>query len=246
MVGNKYERYIVQLLFVAPPNSKIDYSSISLLSGHACPFALDCMAKVHKVTRKIVDGKYATVRCHAASSEASFPSVYDTRDSNFNLLKACETEDEMVLLIQYSLPNSYSPFRIHVGGDFFNQRYFNAWVRVAREDKFQRIFYGYTKSLRYWVNCPYDIPDNLSLTASEGGREDFLIRKHNLKSAIVVDHPDEAIKLGLQIDHDDSLAIKSKHSFALLLHGVQKAGTKSSKALQRMTKENIQYSYSKR
>ncbi len=236
----------MQLLYVAQPNGKIDYSSISLLSGHACPFALLCLAKVHRVTRKIVDGKHAIHRCFAASNEASFPSVYETRDYNYNLLKACKSEDEMVFLIQCSLPDSYSPFRIHVGGDFFNQRYFNAWVRVAREDKFQRIFYGYTKSLRYWIECPYDIPDNLSLTASEGGREDFLIRKHNLKSAIVVNHPDEAAELGLEIDHNDSLAIKSKESFALLLHGTQKAGTKSSEALSRMRKEGIKFSYGKR
>tara|TARA_R110002020_G_scaffold322026_2_gene537889 strand:- start:2206 stop:2787 length:582 start_codon:yes stop_codon:yes gene_type:complete len=193
-----------------------------------------------------VDGKHAIHRCFSASNEASFPSVYETRDYNYNLLRACKSEDEMVFLIQCSLPDSYSPFRIHVGGDFFNQRYFNAWVRVAREDKFQRIFYGYTKSLRYWIECPYDIPDNLSLTASEGGREDFLIRKHNLKSAIVVNHPDEAAKLGLEIDHNDSLAIKSKQSFALLLHGTQKAGTESSQALSRMRKEGIKFSYGKR
>ena len=62
------EVHILQLLKVSPPNTKLKqlvYShnyyveSVSLLSGHTCPFAHSCMARVDKVTRKIVDGKFA-------------------------------------------------------------------------------------------------------------------------------------------------------------------------------------------
>ena len=122
--------------------------------------------------------------------------------------------------------------------------YFDAWCKFASDNPY-RIFYAYTKSLPYWVSRLGDIPSNLSLTASYGGRADNLIDKHNLKSAVIVNHPDEAERLGLEIDHDDSHAIYGTESFALLLHGVQKAGTKSSNALQRMTRENISYSYSR-
>jgi len=202
------------------------------------------MAKVHKVTRKIVDGKYATTRCFSASNENAFPSVYNQRQYNTQLLQQCKTVDEIYNLFDFSIRKAFDPFRIHIGGEFYNQMYFDAWCKFASDNPY-RIFYAYTKSLPYWVSRLGDIPSNLSLTASYGGRADNLIEKHNLKYAIVVDHPDEAKRLGLEIDHDDSHAIYGTNSFALLLHGVQKAGTKSSDALQRMTRENISYSYSR-
>ena len=235
-------------LKISPPNPKTRLSgyieSISLLSGHTCPYALTCMAKVHKVTRKIVDGKYATTRCFSASNENAFPSVYNQRQYNTQLLQQCKTVDEIYNLFDFSIRKAFDPFRIHIGGEFYNQMYFDAWCKFASDNPY-RIFYAYTKSLPYWVSRLGDIPSNLSLTASYGGRADNLIEKHNLKYAIVVDHPDEAKRLGLEIDHDDSHAIYGTESFALLLHGVQKAGTKSSDALQRMTRENISYSYSR-
>ena len=72
-----------------------------------------------------------------------------------------------------------------------------------------------------------------------------LITKYNLKTAYVVNHPDEAEELQLEIDHDDSHAILNDgKSFALLLHGTQKAGTKSADAIKRMNDEKINYKYS--
>ena len=71
-----------------------------------------------------------------------------------------------------------------------------------------------------------------------------LIEKHNLKSALVVNHPDEAERLQLEIDHDDSHAVANDNlAFALLLHGTQKAGSEASNALKRMNKEQVQYRY---
>ena len=55
-----------QLLKISPSNAKIGYESLSLLSGHSCPFALDCLAKVDLKTFKIIDGKDAEFRCFSA------------------------------------------------------------------------------------------------------------------------------------------------------------------------------------
>jgi hypothetical protein len=234
-----------QRLKISPPNGKIDYDSLSLLSGHTCPFAYTCMAKVHKVTRKIVDGKFSDTRCFSATQEAAYTNVFNQRQHNTNLLQECNTMQEMLDLLDVSIRQSLDPFRIHVGGEFYNQMYFDAWMRFAHENPY-RIFYAYTKSLPYWINRIDSIPDNFSLTASYGGRADNLIKEHNLKYALVVGHPDEAEKLGLKIDHDDSLAIYGSDSFALLLHGTQKAGSKRSEDLKRMNRENIAYRYKRR
>ena len=234
-----------QRLKTSPPNGKIDYDSLSLLSGHTCPFAHTCMTKVHKVTKKIIDGKFSDTRCFSATEEVAFRSVFNQRQHNTNLLQECNSVQEMHDLFDMSIRISLDPFRIHVGGEFYNQLYFDAWLEYAAKNPY-RIFYAYTKSLPYWINRIDSIPDNFSLTASYGGRADNLIKEHNLKYALVVGHPDEAEKLGLKIDHDDSLAIYGSDSFALLLHGTQKAGSKRSEDLKRMNRENIAYRYKRR
>jgi hypothetical protein len=50
--------------------------------------------------------------------------------------------------------------------------------------------------------------------------------------AAVVFSEREAQELGLDIDHDDSHAMKKGSSFALLLHGTQPKKSRASKALQ--------------
>ena len=234
-----------ELLKISPSNAKIGYESLSLLSGHSCPFALDCMAKVNLKTFKITDGKEALFRCFSATAEAAFPSVRKQREHNFDELRACSTVDEIVELLTMSIRPSYAPFRIHVGGEFFNQMYFDAWIEYAKRNP-QRIFYAYTKSLPYWVARIDSIPANLSLTASRGGRMEHLIDEHGLKEARVVFSESEAQKLGLEIDHDDSHAIENNgQSFALLLHGTQKAKSTASQAIKTMKANGTKFSYAK-
>ena len=228
----------MELLKISPPNAKITYESLSLLSGHSCPFALDCLAKVNLKTFKIIDGKDAEFRCFSATAEAAFPSVRKQRQHNFDELRACSTVDEMVELLTMSIRPSYAPFRIHVGGEFFNQMYFDAWCEYARQNP-NRIFYAYTKSLPYWVSTTYEIPQNLKLIASKGGRSDELIPEYNLREAVIVLSLEEADMLDLDIDHDESIAIQHKSKFALLIHGTQPKGSEASKAVQELKKVGI-------
>jgi hypothetical protein len=72
------------------------------------------------------------------------------------------------------------------------------------------------------------------LTASRGGRLDHLIKPKRLREAIVVFSENEADRLNLDIDHDDSHAANpaiKKQNFALLIHGIQPKGSKASQAL---------------
>ena len=245
------------VLKTSPPNGKIDYDSLSLLSGHTCPYAGACMTKVDLETHTIIDrhvkplNNHAEIsldefRCFSATSEVAFRSVFNQRQHNTNLLQECNTMQEMLDLLDVSIRKAFDPFRIHVGGEFFNQMYFDAWMRYAYENPY-RTFYAYTKSLPYWVSRKHCLPENFSLTASYGGRMDWLIEKFNLKYALLVSHPDEAEELGLEIDHDDSHAISNDGKpFALLLHGTQKAGSIRSEQLKRMNRENVTYRYKRR
>ena len=49
--------------------------------------------------------------------------------------------------------------------DFFSQEYFDSWLEVAR-NRPRTLFYGYTKSLPFWVARTDSVPANLVLTAS--------------------------------------------------------------------------------
>jgi hypothetical protein len=225
-----------ELLKLNRGNAKLGKNiwTFSLPAGFSCPGALECLSKANRDTGKIADGPNTKFRCFAASDEAQYKNTRNQRWHNFELLKG-KSSEQMVKLIQDSLPQKASLIRIHVSGDFFNQNYFDAWVEVARKNP-GRTFYAYTKSLHFWLARKDEIPENLALNASHGGTHDWLIEKYQFKSAKVVFSEKEAEEKGLKIDHDDSLAYHSRDSFALLIHGTQPAGSLASKALSALRK----------
>ena len=232
--------------------------SFDLISGWSCPFASDCLSKAMqyidtdtgKTRRKIKDGPNTVFRCFSASQEVQYTNVYNLRKGNFDTLRDMETSDDMAYAIAHAMPDNAGIIRIHVGGDFFNFKYFLAWCKVAIDNP-EVLFYAYTKSLNFWLKAAAidAIPENLVLTASRGGRLDHLIDEHNLRESVVVHSVDEAKELGLEIDHTDELAaipsIRYK-SFALLIHGTQPKGSEAADALKLSKKNIVKHSYSKR
>lgn len=216
----------MELLSFGKGNAKLGKNifTFSLPAGWTCPNALDCLSKADEKTGKISDGKKMRFRCFAASAEAVYPAVRKSRWKNFRLLKESKN---MAKLIQDSLPKKAETIRIHVSGDFFNVDYFRAWLHVATNNPSIK-FYFYTKMVGYIWQHQRFFPDNFIYTVSRGGKQDNLIV--GLREAIVVYSEDEANKLGLEIDHDDSHAMTQGQSFALLIHGIQPAGSEASKA----------------
>lgn len=208
-------------------------TTFSLPAGHSCPFARECLSKADKIDGKIIDGKHCKFRCFAASQETLLPSVRRARWKNFDLLRKESSVEKLSTIIQASLPIGTTFVRVHVSGDFFNEKYFLAWLNVALNNPLLT-FYGYTKALPFLVKYKKYIPRNFRFTASKGGTCDNLISKHKLRSAEVMFSVKEAEEKGLQIDHDDSLAITAEKSFALLLHGTQPAGSLAGKAWQKI------------
>ena len=225
--------------------------SFDLLSGYSCPFAESCLSKAvvqSNGKRKIQDGLKTQFRCFSASQEVQYTNVYNLRKNNFDLLKDCKNISSMVKLISDALPKNAGIVRIHVAGDFFNDKYFQAWCLVAAANP-NILFYAYTKSLKYWVANQKLIFDNFVLTASYGGRTDHLIDQHNLRFAKVVYSEQEAHDLDLAIDHDDTHAAKpslSNQSFALMLHGTQPKGSIAADALKVLKRDKVRHSYSRK
>lgn len=236
----------MSLLKFGKGNAKLGKNvyTFSLPSGFTCPGANECLSKSDRKTGKITDGKETKFRCFSASQEALYKNVREQRWHNFEAIKIAMKQDEESLtnLIKESIPSKANIIRIHVAGDFFNQNYFDAWMYAAK-DMPSKTFYFYTKSLNCWINRldmvgrgnkPGTIA-NFVPTASFGGKHDDLIGEYNLRYAKVVYTEKEA--RALEIDHDDTHAMKHGKSFALLLHGTQPKGSDASNALQLLKAE---------
>lgn len=224
--------------------------SFDLISGWSCPQAKDCLSKVVQIgeSRKIKDGKDCQFRCFSASQEALFPDTYNKRKRNFDAMRSLKTTYGMACAITEAMPKNLGICRIHVAGDFFNEKYFRAW-RLVAEWHPDRLFYAYTKSLNYWVKLRDDLPANFVLTASRGGRLDHMIDQHNLREARVVFSEAEADALHWDIDHTDEHAAIPEmrdESFALLIHGTQPKGSEASKAIKALKANNVKFSYGRK
>lgn len=233
-------------LYFSQGNAKLDQAItiFSLPAGWTCPYASACLSKADPKTGRLQDGPHTEHRCFAATAENRFSSLRRRVWHNLRLLKACKSVKQMTKLILRSLSPLARLVRIHVGGDFFNLRYLDAWLRVARERP-RADFYGYTKSLPLVVKRIDTFPANFRVVASYGGTKDELIAQYGLVAARVVLSEEEAAALGLEIDHDDSHALAADHDFALLIHGPQPAGSSASRAVQTLREQGV-YGYSRK
>ena len=169
--------------------------------------------------------------------ENRFPKVRASRWRNFDLLKEKKSTAEKTQLIVESVKaaglHRGGTLRVHIGGDYYSQSYFNAWMKAASYFP-NVVFYSYTKSIKFlleYATAMGGLPKNFVFTCSRGGKYDNLIPSTMVKSAKVFFNKDEADALGLEIDHTDDLAISGSDDFALVIHGAQPAGSEASKAL---------------
>ena len=239
---------------------KVRILTLTLPAGFSCPGASECLAFADPMTGQVWDSPTLKFRCFEASAER-YENVRQQNWHNFNLLRRLKVADDMAELILASLESATSKFkaddvvivRIHVGGDFYSKAYLQGWnkaLRASQQNPMRIIGYAYTKSLHHVASlAPEDmgletLADNFVLTASEGGRFDWLIEQIAIKSVKVVYTPEQAESEGLEIDHDDSHAVFGQESFGLLIHGTQPKGTKPAKALSSLKARGIESGYS--
>lgn len=212
--------------------------TFSIPAGWTCRFAKNCLSKADRKTGCITDGNNTEFRCYATTMEARHTSVRLSRWHNLEQLKKCRNKGEMARLISDSLSPFIRVLRVHDSGDFFSQDYLDAWLEVARQ-RVSTLFYSYLKALPLWVRRLDEVGTgrepgrltNVVFTASWGGTHDYLIERYGLRSARVVFGEDEAAKMGLVIDHDDTLAMAHGDDFALLIHGTQPKGGAAAEAV---------------
>ena len=205
----------------------VEYDNVyyfDLPSGHSCPFANTCKAKADRYTGKMTYGKNATIICYASSGESYKKALRDKLWRNYDKLMYLKTTEAMFLELDNGFRDSVSMnvdcVRIHTGGDFFNERYFLAWVEMAK--KYSDVFfYAYTKSIPYWVNNIDKVPDNMRLTASYGGTMDKLIKQYDLNNVTVYKTIQDIDNEYLPIDYTETNPINGVKEFGLIVHGRQ-------------------------
>lgn len=192
----------------------------SLPSGWSCPGARDCAAYRDRESGKVRRGKEATMRCYSVEVER-FPATRGKVWANWDMLAACGWDaGRMAEAIEALLPGPGRAVgvRIHAGGDFVNQAYFDAWLTVAA-NRPDLHFWAFTKSVPFWAARLEQVGrlPNLALTASLGGHHDALAQGLGLRTARVVGSRAEAAALGLRVCTYDYLAMpKDGPSFALV------------------------------
>ena len=235
----------MDLLNVSSGNNKIPGRNIlDLSAGKTCPAAHYCLSTAVRVNGKtrIVDGPDTEFRCYAASQEARLPNVYDSRAHNTKLLFNAIDKGNCTELIDSSIDKRLQLTRIHSSGDFFCKEYLNSWLEVAANNP-KNTFYCYTKCLNWFLDI--GLPSNFFMTASHGGKHDYLIDAGYFdRVAYVVNTEEEAEERGLPIDHDDSHCFLPS-SFCLLVHNTQPKGSQAAKALANRKKQNKFVGYSK-
>lgn len=211
-------------------NGKISKDTLifSLPAGRTCPGAMFCKSFVVETPegRRIQDGEHTEFRCFAASSEVQYVAVYDNRKDNMQqIVDALKMGNLAAFLnseVQANLKPKHTKVRIHESGDFFNAAYLQAWVMVALANPTIK-FYCYSKSLDIFMGL--ELPENFYLTASYGGKFDYLVDEGFFpRYAKVVESLEVADAMGLQVDVNESHCFLPA-PFALLVHGTQPKGS---------------------
>jgi hypothetical protein len=172
----------------------------NLPTGVYCPFANECKVLFNRVTQKFI-ARRGQYKSYASLAER----VRNRRWDNFDFVSKGGKP---------KIPKQCKALRIHGSGDFFSQAYFDLWLTIARENPYIEMW-AFTKSIPYWINRLNEIPNNLILTASYGGKEDRLIAQHNLKNVIVYSAITE-VPIERPIDNNDDYARIPDINFALL------------------------------
>jgi len=217
-------------------NAKLNKNTVifNLPAGKTCPGALFCLSFAvtdENGKRSIRDGVYTEFRCFAASSEVQYDGVYQNRANNLQEIIASIREGNCANVINEALQKARKKntqfVRIHESGDFFNAAYLQAWIMVAMHNPDLK-FYCYSKNLPLFVGLT--LPENFYLTASCGGKFDYLIDDGFFpRYSKVFKSEDDAIAAGFKVDSQDRSCFEDG-PFALLVHGTQPAGSAWGKA----------------
>ena len=160
--------------------------------------------------------------CYAQQGRFMVPAAVKVREDNLSFVRAALAAGTLTkdLFRMLDAVKSGDVVRLHDSGDFFSAEYAYAWFGAAmlRHDV---LFYAYTKSIPALAGL--DVPRNVVITYSEGGRWDDRIPDGAGRSRIFSSHAArEAAGYRDGNSHDGDLpAIEGAKRIGLVYHGVK-------------------------
>ena len=227
------------MLTFSKGNAKLGTKTLifNLPAGKTCPGAMFCKSFAVVDTngkRRIQDTEHTEFRCFAASSEVQYDGAFYNRANNlatvvdYLRVGVDHAAEQISVALNHFKTRNTKLVRIHESGDFFSLDYLQAWVKVAQMNPNLKV-YCYSKSLEFFIN--QELPENFYLTASYGGKFDYMIDQGLFtRYAKVFMTEADANHAGLEVDHDDSHCFGDR-PFALLVHGTQPKGSDWGKAI---------------
>ena len=159
--------------------------------------------------------------CYARMGAYVWPKVYAKHRANLDATQHALFEQIAGLELSKLKPTHV---RIHDSGDFYNADYFLKWCRIA--DRHSHIqFYAYTKMIELvkFYQGLYQVPKNLTIIFSLGGKQDEMIDQTTDRHSRVFNTEAELLEAGyIDASHDDMLAITPNPKVGLVYHGNKK------------------------
>jgi hypothetical protein len=159
--------------------------------------------------------------CYAKQGTYRFSNVINARQHNLDLSMRGDFASLIIADLSSMVVKSkkcrkpYNVVRLHDSGDFYSQKYLDAWATVAAAYP-HVTFYAYTKSLHLDLSVA---PANLRITQSLGGKHDKLVNLGRPHSRIFASHDARERESYVDGNLSDVPAIEGDISIGLVYHG---------------------------
>ena len=157
--------------------------------------------------------------CYAMQGAYRWSNVYKKHKANLLRTKQPEFEGEIITEVRKKRVNRV---RIHDAGDFYCREYAEKWIRIAKACPDVE-FYAYTKMVRMFKYELRNMPDNLTIIYSYGGKQDRDIEQDIDRHSQVFATKEDLDAAGyIDASKDDSMALcKHNHRVGLVYHGAK-------------------------
>lgn len=120
--------------------------------------------------------------CYARSGTYRFGNVVSAYEARLTLTQNESFVDLLIAeitskLVRSKMKHNKCVIRIHDAGDFYNETYFEKWLKIVRAFQNEPLayFYAYTKMVSQSEAYRNEIPDRLRMIYSFGGKQDSQI-----------------------------------------------------------------------
>ena len=156
--------------------------------------------------------------CYAMQGAYRWSNVYAKHKSNHDATFSPEFIGNIVQEVRAKRVNIV---RIHDAGVFYTREYASKWISIAEACP-DIEFYAYTKMVQLFKEELFDLPHNMTIIYSYGGKQDAMIDPSTDRHSQVFKHIDD-LKLAGYVDasSDDSKALTPNKRVGLVYHGAK-------------------------